>query len=119
MTKVVLQAIPQFMLSILPEPKGVLQKIRNIQRSFLWSGRAVKQKWVLVAWEKLCKPKLLGGLGLCDSETVNRASGAKLWWRWIKYPTFPWARLWKAKYAEDWNQQELIRMMDAQAGSPI
>eukprot|EP00253_Pinus_taeda_P015632 PITA_15632 len=35
LTKVVLQSIPVFMLSVLPAPKGVLQLIRNIQRNFL------------------------------------------------------------------------------------
>eukprot|EP00253_Pinus_taeda_P002432 PITA_02432 len=36
LTKAVLQAIPIFMLSALPTPKGVLQQFRNIQRDFLW-----------------------------------------------------------------------------------
>ena len=31
MTKAILQAIPHYLLSILPAPKGILQKIRNIQ----------------------------------------------------------------------------------------
>jgi hypothetical protein len=60
LTKVVLQAIPQYMLSILPAPKGVLNQIRAIQRSFLWSGSSEKKKWSLVAWQKLCKPKNRG-----------------------------------------------------------
>eukprot|EP00253_Pinus_taeda_P032792 PITA_32792 len=81
LTKVVLQAIPQYMLSILPPPKGVLQKIRHIQKTFLWSGNYDKQKWTLVAWEKICKPRILGGLGLQDLDTINKAYGAKLWWR--------------------------------------
>ena len=78
MTKAVLQAILQYMLSILPAPKGVLQKIREIQRTFLWSGKADRKKCALVAWEKIYKPKTLGGLGLQDPEFVNKACGAKL-----------------------------------------
>lgn len=35
LTKAVLQAIPQYMLSIIPAPKGVLQQMRVIQRTFL------------------------------------------------------------------------------------
>jgi hypothetical protein len=34
----VLQAIPTFMMSVFPAPKGILQKIRTIQREFLWRG---------------------------------------------------------------------------------
>lgn len=44
LTKVVLQAIPVFMLSILPAPKGVLQLIRNIQRNFVSRKGEVKKK---------------------------------------------------------------------------
>jgi hypothetical protein len=36
LTKTVLQAIPTYMMSVFPAPKGILQKIRTIQRDFLW-----------------------------------------------------------------------------------
>jgi len=64
LSKSVLQAIPQYMLSILPAPKGVMQKIRVIQRAFLLSGNLEKKKNVVKAWNKLYKPKHLGGLNL-------------------------------------------------------
>jgi len=89
LTKAVLQAIPQYMLSIILAPKGVLQKIRVIQRSFLWSNNSKKKKWSLIEWNKLCKPKYLGGLNLQDPSTINRACGAKLWWKWLKEPKLP------------------------------
>eukprot|EP00253_Pinus_taeda_P008507 PITA_08507 len=54
LTKAVLQAILQYLLSMLPAPKGILQQMRNIQRSFLWNGNGDKKKWALVAWNKLC-----------------------------------------------------------------
>ena len=43
-TKSVLQAIPNFMMSIFPTPKGILQKIRTIQRDFLWQGVETRKK---------------------------------------------------------------------------
>lgn len=95
LTKVVLQAIPIFMFSALPAPKGVIQQIGNIQRYFLWGKGEEKRKWAFVAWEKLCKPKAHGGLGLHDPEIFSRVSGAKLWWRWLKESATPWAKLWK------------------------
>jgi hypothetical protein len=64
LTKAVLQAILTYMMSVFPTPKGILQKIRSIQREFLWRGVESKKKWALVAWEKVCKPKCKGGLGL-------------------------------------------------------
>lgn len=57
--------------------------------------RGRERKWALVAWDKLCKPKIHGCLGLHDPETLSKVSGAKLWWRWIKEPNDPWAKLWK------------------------
>eukprot|EP00253_Pinus_taeda_P032498 PITA_32498 len=80
LTKVVLQSIPVFMLSTLPAPKGVLQQLRTIQRDFLWGKVEEQKKWALVAWEKICKPKIYGGLGLDDPEILSRVLGAKLWW---------------------------------------
>eukprot|EP00253_Pinus_taeda_P010079 PITA_10079 len=53
-TKAILQAILQYLLSMLPAPKGILQQMRKIQRSFLWNGNGDKKKWPLVAWNKLC-----------------------------------------------------------------
>jgi len=69
------------MFSALPAPKGVMQQCRNIQRDFLWGKGEEKKKWALVAWDKICKPKTHGGLGLDDSEVLNKVLGAKLWWR--------------------------------------
>ena len=36
LTKVVLQNIPIYMLSVVPAPASVMTNIRNIQRDFLW-----------------------------------------------------------------------------------
>jgi hypothetical protein len=36
LTKKVPQAIPTYMMSMFPAPKGILQQIRAIQRDFLW-----------------------------------------------------------------------------------
>jgi len=64
----------------------------------------------LVAWDKLCKPKSHGGLGLHDPETLRKASGAELRWRLIKEPNAPWAKIWKQKYAKYWWENDHIRM---------
>jgi len=91
LTQAVLQAIPIFMFATIPAPQGIKQQIRSIQRNFLWGRGEEKNKWALVAWDKLCKPKSHGGLWLHDPEMMSQASGAKLWWQWIKEPRAPWA----------------------------
>lgn len=93
--------------------------MRSIQRSFLWNGNGDKKKWALVAWHKLCKPKSMGGLNLVDPSVVNMTCGAKMWWKWIKEPNLPWARLWKEKCIPDCNTQALIRLQEIPEGSPI
>jgi len=119
LTKSFLQAISTYMMSVFPTPKGILQKIRAIQRDFLWRGAKNKKKWALVAWEKVCKPKCKGGLGLQDPQVTNEAYEAKLWWRWVKEKSLSWANLWKAKYALNINNQDRIRFMGTREGSAI
>eukprot|EP00253_Pinus_taeda_P022384 PITA_22384 len=119
LTKAILQAIPQYMLSILLAPKGILDQIRCIQCSFLWSGNSEKKKWSLVAWKKLCRPKNRGGLNLVDPSIVNRVCGGKIWWKWISNTTLPWANHWKEKYRPTGCNLDLIRMQESPNGSPI
>jgi len=72
-TKTILQAILEYMMSLFPSPKGILQNIRDIQREFLWCGTKNKKKWALVSWDKVCRPKRKGGLGLQDPQVNNEA----------------------------------------------
>ena len=119
LTKSVLQAIPTFMMSIFPTPQGILQKIRAIQRDYLWRGAKTKKKSALVAWEKVCKPKRQGGLGLQDPQVTNNAYGAKLWWCWVKETNTPWVNPWKEKYASDIHDQDKIYFRGTGGGSAI
>jgi hypothetical protein len=102
--KSVLQAILTYLFSALATPQSVIKKIRNLQRNFLWHGHNPDKKWALVSWDKVCKPKSLGGLGLRDPGKLNNTMGAKIWWRWLKTPTEIWAKLWKHKYAPNAQQ---------------
>eukprot|EP00253_Pinus_taeda_P004434 PITA_04434 len=119
LTKAVPETIPLFMFSALPIPIGVLQQIKNIQRDFLWGKGEEKNKWALVAWGKICKPKTHGGLGLHDPDTLIKVLGAKFWWRWLKEMRNPWAKIWKQKYAMDWQERDHILMTEHIRGSHI
>jgi hypothetical protein len=52
-----------------------------------------------VAWDKVCRPKRKGDLGLQDPQVTNEAYEENLWWRWVKEKSISWENLWKAKYA--------------------
>jgi hypothetical protein len=81
------------MFSALAVPQTVIKSIRNLQWNFLWHGHEQGKKWALVSWEKICKPTSLGGLGLRDPGKLNNIMGAKIWWRWLKYPRELWVQL--------------------------
>jgi exonuclease III len=117
--KSVLQALPTYLFTALAAPGSVIKAIRNIQRNFLWKGHHSGKKWALVGWEKLCKPKQCGGLGLRDPGKMNKIMGAKMWWRWLQHPQEIWARLWKQKYAPNTHYNQLIRFNEQTSGSNI
>jgi len=72
-----------------------------------------------VTWDRVCKPKSHGSLGIHVLGILNKVLGAKVWWRWLKEIQAPWAKLWKQKYASDWEEKNLIRMAGQVKGSPI
>jgi hypothetical protein len=76
--KFVLQALPTYLFTALATPQSVIQAIRNIQRNFLWHGHHPNKKWALVGWDKICKPKSLGGLGLQGPRETESSYGGKI-----------------------------------------
>ena len=46
---------------------------RNFQRNFLWGSSEGSFKYPLVAWEKVCVPVELGGLGIRSVASFNQA----------------------------------------------
>jgi hypothetical protein len=117
--KAVLQALPIYIFSALAAPKFVLTTIKSLQRNFLWQGLAKEKKIALVSWDKLCRPKEQGGLGLRDPAIMNKILSAKIWWRWLKNPKELWAKLWRKKYAPSTAEKNLIRWDGDNQGSLI
>ncbi|XP_070014693.1 uncharacterized protein [Nicotiana sylvestris] len=63
-------------------------------RSYLWSGTNTITRKALIAWDKVCTPKSIGGLGLLNIRLWNKAAITKaswdiehkanrLWIRWL------------------------------------
>ncbi|WMV55137.1 hypothetical protein MTR67_048522 [Solanum verrucosum] len=57
---------PSFWAQVFLLPKKVLQQIETICKRFLWNGDAQTKGKALVAWDKLCWPKVAGGLNVTN-----------------------------------------------------
>ena len=68
-----LSSFPTYFLSLFTIPKAVAARMESIQRNFLWGSSERSFKYPLVAWEKVCLPIELGGLGIRSAALFNQA----------------------------------------------
>ena len=61
--KSTLSSLPTYFLSLFTIPKIVTTRLESIQRNFLYESSEGSFKYPLVAWEKVCLPIEMGGLG--------------------------------------------------------
>ena len=71
-------AIPAYYMQNVALPAKICTKLNKINRDFLWGSTVEKKKMHMVSWEKVCRPKNLGGLGLYATKPRNIALLAKL-----------------------------------------
>lgn len=63
--KSVLNVVPIYLMSVLKSPKVTIVSLQDTLRDFLWNNnKDDKKKLPLVAWDKVCLPKELGGIGI-------------------------------------------------------
>ena len=64
-------------------PTWVIKIINKVCRQFFWKGAEdARGGSFKFAWEQVCKPKALGGLGLHNLRILNDA--LRIRWRWIE-----------------------------------
>ncbi|KAL0462101.1 UNVERIFIED_CONTAM: LINE-1 retrotransposable element O protein [Sesamum latifolium] len=72
----VVQAIPSYAMSCFRLPKTLLQEFQSLAANFFWhDGDRGRIHWL--AWDRMCKSKLDGGLGFRNLEAFNLALLAK------------------------------------------
>ena len=55
-------------------------KIAKVQSRFYWAGDNNKQKYHMVSWPDICKPREQGGLGIMCSKRMNIALLSRCLW---------------------------------------
>lgn len=73
-------------------PPWAFKAIGKLRKGFLWKGRKeVKGGHCLLAWQRVTRPKDMGGLGISDLCNLARALRAR--WPWLQKtdPNRPWS----------------------------
>lgn len=96
--KSALSSLSMYFLSLLPIPASVEKKIKSFQKEFLWGNSTNQNGTHLIAWNDICKPKRLGGLGITRIRDINKALLSKWLWHFGKEPDSLWRQVIACKY---------------------
>lgn len=94
----VLDAMPTYMMSLFPIPKGVTKRLDSIRRNFLWQGNKERKSFHLVKWEDLIMDKKRGGLAIKNLNNHSKALKMKWLWKYANEKQSLWGRVIEAKY---------------------
>jgi len=95
--KSVIESMPVYWMTLHKIPKAILNHIRKLVVSFLWSGNHAEEKIHLVKWSIIARPKAMGGWGLKDLDTFGKALRMKSMWRFLNYQSL-WSQICCIKY---------------------
>lgn len=79
-------AITVYAMSTFKLPKTLIRNISSLMANFWWGSDIGLRKTHWIAWDLLCLPKHLGGMGFKDLESFNQALLDKQGWRLINQP---------------------------------
>jgi ribonuclease HI len=94
----VTSSIPAYYMQNAALPSSICSELDKLNRDFLWGSNEEKKKMHMVGWDKICRPKKDGGLGLYSAKPRNIALLAKLNWRLVEEKDSLWAKTLLAKY---------------------
>ncbi|XP_023738523.1 uncharacterized protein LOC111886502 [Lactuca sativa] len=93
LAKAVLGHLPSYFMSIFRVPKGVIDTLEKIRRTFIWSKEYNKKGISWVGWDKIIAPKKVGGIGLGSIYSLNISLLAKWLWRLKSDSSVLWAKV--------------------------
>ena len=98
LTKSVLSSIPVHTMSTIALPASTLNQLDKIARAFIWGSSEGNRKQHLIAWEKVCKPKREGGVGIRSAKEMNIALLGKLGLRLLNAHDALWVTILRKKF---------------------
>lgn len=98
-------ALPTYTMQTVLLPKGVCRQLEKIASDFIW-GANRERSWHSIGWNRFCRPKELGGVGLRYMHTYNRAILMKAGWSLARQPGAFWVQVVRGKY-QCWGGGEL------------
>jgi hypothetical protein len=107
--KSVLTALPIYFLSFFKAPSGIISQIESLFKNFLWGGSDEAKKIHWVKWDKICKAKERGGLGVRDVRVFNIALLGKWWWRIKNEKESLWYKVIEQIYGESLEERKNCR----------
>jgi len=95
-----IESMPAHTMQCFQLPSATTSQIDRISRNFFWQNSGDNKGLPMVSWDKVCRPKHAGGLGLRQMAAVNSAFLGKLIWKLFHGQSL-WVDQKKAKYSVD------------------
>lgn len=87
-------AIPAYVMQTFLLPTQICMTLDKLVHRFLWGAHNDKDRYLsLRAWDNICTPKHVGGLGIRHARDMNVAYITKLGWKVCTEPTKLWVKL--------------------------
>jgi len=111
-----LEALPAHTMQCFELPKAMMNQLDNINREFFWKKSNTYKGMKMIAWDRVCMPKVKGGLGLRKAEAINKAFQCELAWKVISKEESIWVRVMRTKYLK---QNEFLSCLPKSTDSPV
>lgn len=105
----VLYALPVYFLSFFKAPTGIISKLESLFKRFLWGGGEDSRKINWVRWDKVCRAKDEGGLGIQNLKAFNLALLGKWEWRMCSEKNSLWYKVLVSRYGESNGRGGIVR----------
>ncbi|XP_074315230.1 uncharacterized protein LOC141651414 [Silene latifolia] len=92
----VIFGIEAFWCASLLLPKGIIKELESKCRKFLW-GTTGNRRFIFFSWEKVCRARKHGGLGIREVLSWNKALLLHMFWKLCHKPTSIWMQ-WSHHY---------------------